>query len=207
MKMERIRSVYVDRLRGQVPVELSLDYDIKKDYFDVRVKPVTGFLKLPKASVDFMKEMGKVYVSAAHEEMRGQAARMGMTNFLTRFPLVSIALQDPNLYLSNLFTIYTQGLMRRNIPVLMAIIDTAYKANEGTLPDPLPKKLVKRIQAVEYKKWGKTVINRMKNLVKEITKPGAIGDPFSKISSKDLESLISVTRKVALFYSKKALKK
>jgi len=205
MEKKQLFSTYIDAKKGGIPIVLDMAGDVKKG-LKVKVKARHGKLVLKKTDQALIQQFGRGYIENAQDEMMLQGFKLGMTNFAQRFPLVSLAIQDPNLYMSNLFVLLVQGLRRRNMQVFMALIDTAYKAKDGALPDPLPTKLKKKLKLAQYKKWGKDVTRKLNKLAKEFGKGLLMNDFFSEMNTKDLSTIIKLTQQVANFYNKQAMK-
>jgi hypothetical protein len=206
MEKKQLLSTYIDAKKGRVPITMGMIGDPKKGSIKVNIKPRHGKLQLKKTDLKLVEDIGKGYVQNAREEMMLQTLHMGMTTFAERFPLVSIALQSPNLYISKMFLLLADGLRRRNLQTFMALIDTAYKAKEGVLPDPLPTKLKNKIKLAKYKKWGNYVTGKLKKVATEFGKGLLLNDFFSEMDTKDLSTIIKLTKEVADFYNKQARK-
>ena len=206
MEKKELFSTYLDLKRGKIPIVIDMTGDAKKGSVNVEVKARHGKLKLEKNDLGLIEELGRGYVKSAQDEMMLQGLKLGMTTFAERFPLVSIALQNPNLYLSNLFVILVQGLKQRNMQIFMALIDTAYKAKDGVLPDPLPAKIERQLKLAQYKNWGRDVTKKLNKVATEFGKGLLMNDFFSEMNTKDLSTIVKLTEQVADFYSKQAMK-
>jgi hypothetical protein len=206
MEKKSLFSTYIDVKKGKVPIVIDMAGDLKKGSIKVKIKPRRGKLELKNADLKLIEELGNGYVENARDQLMLQAMYLGMTTFAERFPLVSIAISDPNLYMSNLFVLLVQGLKRRNLQTFMALIDTAYKAKDGVLPDPLPNRLKNKIKLAQYKSWGNDVSKKLNKLTKDFSKGLLMNDFFSEMNTKDLGIIIKSTEKVADYYSKQAMK-
>ena len=205
MEEQIVRTTYYDLRKGQVPVELDIQVDVKTAKFKVKVHPKRGKLGLDKQIVSLIQEMGKSYVETAQEELKKQGAYLGVATFAQRFPLISMAVQNPNLYLFNIFTLFHNGLKNRSIEIAWAVIDTAFKAKDGIFPDPLPEELRKKIKVTAYKKWGREVSKLLSKAAKKIGRGELKRHLFTEISAADLKKIIKITQETAEYYSKQAV--
>jgi hypothetical protein len=206
MEKKELFSTFIDRSKGGVPIALEMTGDPKKASLKVRLKVRHGQLNMKKIDNSLLEAFGKGYVANAQEEMLKQGLKLGMANFAQRFPLVSLALQDPNLYMAHLFRLLLSGLKARDMSVFMAVMDTAYKAKEGILPDPLPSKLKAKITLGQYKSWGRDVAKKLGPLAKDFGEGKLENDFFSEMNTRDLQVITKLTQAVADFYTKQAMK-
>lgn len=206
MEKRELFSTFIDRSKGEVPVVLQIEGDSKKSSVKVRLKVRHGKLDTKKVDTRLLEAFGKGYVENAQAEMLKQGFKLGVANFAQRFPLISLALQDPNLYMAHLFKVLVSGLRARNMPIFMALIDTAYKAREGILPDPLPGKLRAKLTLGQYKAWGRDVAKKLGPLAKNFGEGKLMNDFFSELNTHDLQVITKLTQAVADFYQKKAMK-
>lgn len=206
MEKGTIVSTYIDLKKGQVPIDLNFEYDLGSGKLkNVDVKAQKGTVAVDAKARELFINMGQQYVDVAEAEIKRQAMKLGMANFAQRFPLISLAVQNPNLYMANLFTLMTNGLRTKNIQVAMAVIDTALKAKEGVFPDPLPAPIMNKIDAQEYKRWGNEVWRRLDKVAKQIGEGRLEKNPFDAIPKKDMDEIIKLTQKTAEYYSKAAM--
>lgn len=206
MEKQLVQTTYYDLEKGQVPVELDIQVDVKTAQFSVKVTSKKGKFSLDKQIISLIQDMGKSYVETAQEELNRQGAVLGMATFSQRFPLISMAVQDPNLYLFNIFTLFYNGLKNKSMGIFWAVVDTAFKAKDGSLPDPLPEKLQKKLKIDAYKKWGTEVSKKLAGVAKKIGKGELKKNLFQEIPAADLESIIKITQETAKYYSKQAIK-
>ena len=197
--------MYYDLEKGQVPVELDIQVDVKTAKFNVKVHPQKGKLGLEKQVMSLIQEMGRSYVSAAQDELKRQGTMLGMATFAQRFPLISMAVQNPNLYLFNIFTLFYNGLKNKSVEIAWAVIDTAFKAKDGYFPDPLPTRLKKQVKISQYKKWGNQVSKLLGKAAKKIGRGELKRNLFQEISGAELKKMIKLTQETAEYYSKQAM--
>ena len=205
MEKAELFSTFIDRSKGGIPVTLEMEGDPKKGRISAKLRVRHGHIDA-KIDSKLLEEFGKGYVQNAQEELLKQGMRLGMTNFAQRFPLVSLCLQDPNLYMAHLFKLLVAGLKKGDMSIFLAVMDTAYKAKEGALPDPLPGKLKAKIALGQYKAWGKDVAKKLGTLAKSFGEGKLNNDFFSEMNTHDLQVIIKLTEGVADFYQKQAMK-